>query len=90
MRTENYEKYIARLRRAVEQAIRSLRIPESSYYTVSAKINSVKKGDGSITVEGEYRVEGLFSVTEKGRFRMTFTSSMDELLEAEISPEKGY
>ena len=86
MRTENY---IVGLRRVVEQAIKSLRVPEASYYTVSAKINSVKKNDDSITIEGEYRIEGLFSVIEKGKFRMTFTSTMDELLEANISPEEA-
>ena len=77
---------VARLRRAVERAIESLRVPRGSHYTVSAKISSVKRDDSSITVEGEYRVEGLLSVIEEGKFKITFTSTIDELLEAEILP----
>ena len=75
--------FVARLKRETARAIRELRAG-SSVYDVDVKIDRVERRDDSIVVEGTYAIGTIFSKVEKGKFKLMFGSTLDELVEAEF------
>ena len=80
--------FIARLKRETARAIRELRAG-SPAYDVSVKIDRVERKNDRIIVEGTYTIGTIFSRVEKGKFRLGFTPSLDELVEAEFRASDG-